>query len=959
MNDMGEKENNEIIDFYDPTYLSHYGTPRHSGRYPWGSGENPYQSLQGFYSTYNRLKQKGWSDTEIARSMGYSTKEFRDKRSIAMEEDKKAKLAYVRNYINKGWSVNAIARKMGEPESTIRGYKNLIDDPKLQITENTANVLKDRLKDSKYIDIGLGTAENLGVTQKQMDVAIQRLKEQGYSVLKYDQPQASNVGQYTPTLVLAPPGTTKRDMTNDIYNNKMTIGMVMDHSTDGGMTFEKFEKPTKENGGCLDPKRIQVLYNEQGGVNKDGLIEIRPGLNDLSLEGKHYAQVRININGTHYAKGMCVYADDLPDGIDVRVNSNKHLGTPMLGEDNEKSVFKNLKSDPNNPYGSSVIQRKYIDADGNEKLSPLNIVGTKFNGEILDEHAEGGWENWKKNLASQFLSKQTKVLAKTQLNLSYASKKEELEDIEKIAQPEVRKQLLDKFAASCDKDSYELKAAALPNQTSRVLIPFDELKDNECYAPNYKTGEKVILIRYPHASVAEIPTLTVNNTVKKCQDTIGKLSNDAIGINHNVASILSGADFDGDTAIVIPIKGLSVKTRNTVEQKDPSSPLLSLKDFNPSEQYKYHDGMKVMNGKHKQKEMGVVSNLITDMTLKGATDAELARAIRYSMCVIDAEKHKLDYKQCYKDNNIEELKQKYQKKVLDDGTVKYGGSSTLISRAKGEVDVPDRSAFTKTNPETGELIYIPTGKMVAGKKIPKSQWTAEQKAYHEKTGKPVYDNSVLKPKMIKSKQMLETNDARTLSSGSEMEEVYAAHANKLKSLANKARKEAYWTKDYTTSKAAQEEYANEIKSLDRKYREVLSNKPLERRAQSIATQRIREALSDDPSMDSEHKKKTRAIAIREARQEVGSTHSSMDISEKEWEAISNNAIPPSTLRTYLKAADLDQIRGYAVPKKTYETLTPVTEGRINSMRDAGYTLQQIADSVGVSTSTVSRVLKDE
>lgn len=25
-------------------FLIHYGTPRHSGRYPWGSGKDPYQS---------------------------------------------------------------------------------------------------------------------------------------------------------------------------------------------------------------------------------------------------------------------------------------------------------------------------------------------------------------------------------------------------------------------------------------------------------------------------------------------------------------------------------------------------------------------------------------------------------------------------------------------------------------------------------------------------------------------------------------------------------------------------------------------------------------------------------------------------------------------------------------------------------------------------------------------------
>ena len=31
--------------------LMHYGTPRHSGRYPWGSGENPYQRNGDFYES--------------------------------------------------------------------------------------------------------------------------------------------------------------------------------------------------------------------------------------------------------------------------------------------------------------------------------------------------------------------------------------------------------------------------------------------------------------------------------------------------------------------------------------------------------------------------------------------------------------------------------------------------------------------------------------------------------------------------------------------------------------------------------------------------------------------------------------------------------------------------------------------------------------------------------------------
>ena len=50
--------------------------------------------------------------------------------------------------------------------------------------------------------------------------------------------------------------------------------------------------------------------------------------------------------------------------------------------------------------------------------------------------------------------------------------------------------------------------------------------------------------------------------------------------------------------------------------------------------------------------MGKISNLITDMTLLGASEDKLARAVRHSMVVIDDEKHHLDYKQSEKDNNI-------------------------------------------------------------------------------------------------------------------------------------------------------------------------------------------------------------------------------------------------------------------------------------------------------------------
>lgn len=64
-----------------------------------------------------------------------------------------------------------------------------------------------------------------------------------------------------------------------------------------------------------------------------------------------------------------------------------------------------------------------------------------------------------------------------------------------------------------------------------------------------------------------------------------------------------------------------------------------------------------------QKEMGVATNLISDMTILGASDDELERAVKYSMVVIDAEKHGLDYKAAYYEYNIQDLKDRYQIKA--------------------------------------------------------------------------------------------------------------------------------------------------------------------------------------------------------------------------------------------------------------------------------------------------------
>ena len=203
-----------------------------------------------------------------------------------------------------------------------------------------------------------------------------------------------------------------------------------------------------------------------------------------------------------------------------------------------------------------------------------------------------------------------------------------------------------------------MKAAALPRQAAHVILPIGSLKDNEIYAPNYENGEEVVLIRYPHAGPFEMPRLRVNNNNEEGRKLLGNAKT-AVGINSHVAAQLSGADFDGDTVTVIPTKGVKIRTAKY---------LSDLEGFDPKTRYSAYEGMPKTGpetGFHKQMQMGKVSNLITDMTIRNATEQEIARAVKHSMVVIDAEKHNLDWRASEKDNGIKELNKKYQGKAKE------------------------------------------------------------------------------------------------------------------------------------------------------------------------------------------------------------------------------------------------------------------------------------------------------
>lgn len=893
--------------------LMHYGTPRHSGRYPWGSGENPYQSSTGLYGMAKQLKSQGMSDKEIAESFGMSTREYKSAYSNAKNEVRAANRAEALRLKDKGYSNTAIGKRMGVNESTVRSWMDEDIAERSSISKNTARALKSAVDDKKYIDIGGGVENQMGISRTALDNAVKMLKDEGYTV-HYIQTEQLGTGHKTSIKVLAPPDTTY----SEVWNHKADIEFPGFHSEDKGRTIDKIGKPVS-----ISSKRIKINYAEEGGKDKDGVIELRRGVDDISLGKAKYAQVRIAVDGTHYLKGMAMYRDDMPDGVDIIFNTNKAKGTPMLGE-KDNSVLKPMKKDQDNPFGATIkgerelilAQRYYTDKNGKRQQSALNIV-----------NEEGDWNTWRKSLSSQMLSKQSPMLAKKQLKLAYDLKQDEFDSIMKLENPVIRQQLLDKFADGCDSASVHLKAAGLPRQASKVILPFPSMKENEVYAPSFRDGEEVVLIRYPHGGTFEIPRLKVNNKVSDAKKTLHN-AQDAIGINAKVAERLSGADFDGDTVLVIPTSTAKIKT---------SKPLDGLKDFDPQRDYKAYPGMPEVKGSgfNKQQQMGNVSNLITDMTIKGATPDELARAVRHSMVIIDAEKHNLNYKQSAIDNNIAELKKKYQ-----GGSNR--GASTIISRASATAYVPVRKEITNTKYMTddekkryskGEKIYRETGETYISKK----------------TGKEV-------KRISKSTKMAETSDANTLSSGYLIETVYSEHANKLKALANKARAESRSTEYIPYSKEAHVKYKDQVDSLNSKLNIALKNRPLERKAQLVANAKVKNVYAANPDMDSDDLKKLKGRCLTEARLQTGASKQQIKIEPKEWEAIQAGAISTNKLKSIVQNSDLDVLKQLAMPREM-RGVTPAQESRIKVLESRGYTLAEIADAVGVSTDTITNVLQ--
>lgn len=955
----------------DDNSLAHYGVARRSGRYPWGSGGDPNQHGSGdFLSRVEELKKKGWTDSteNIKKTFGMTSGQYREEVGKCTTERRMNNIKTAQsisgdlglNQLTGKPKYSAIGAKMGVSESTVRGWLEPKAESKTNQAREVADLIKREVDKKGMIDVGPGVDAELGISYTKLNRALSLLQDEGYPVYAGGVKQPTNQGQQTTQKVIGPPGTQHKDIFN--LENVHSLSEYTSH--DDGKTFDKFVYPKS-----IDSKRIQIRYdNDKGkdgisGIEKDGIVELRRGVDDLSLGNSRYSQVRILVDGTHYIKGMAVYSDTMPDGVDIVFNTNKPKGTPMT------KVLKPIKDDPDNPFGSNIKaggQSYYTDKNGNRQLSLINKRAD-----------EGDWTEWKDSLPSQFLSKQSYTLAKKQLKQAIDNSMEEYNNIMSLTNPTIKKHLLKKFADECDSAAVHLQAAALPGQKYHVIIPINTLKDTEVYAPNYENGTKLALIRYPHGGTFEIPILTVNNKNALGKKVIPPDAIDAIGITKAVADRLSGADFDGDTAMAIPTHDPKGKVRIS------STPeLAGLKGFDAKYEYaaakgddgNYYNkktGAKIIPMKNDktgtdrtQMEMGSISNLITDMTLGGASDHEKAQAVRHSQVVIDAAKHTLDYKQSEIDNNIKALKKKYQRTVNPDGTIKIGsGASTIISRASSRETVLKRQGNPKIN-KKGTDWYDPT--IPEGSYVYKTadKLTYEKKVENKRTGEIT---TKIIPRTQNSTKMAEVQDAYDLVSAAKhpMELVYADYANTMKDLARKSRLDYLDTVKIAYNKDAAKVYAKEVASLKEKITTSSLNKPKEREALRRANIEIEakkaayKEANNGKDMSNGDVKKISQQAVTKYRDEVSSVtrkKRNVDITDDEWKAIQSGAVSETTLTKILDNTDIAALRQRAMPK-TSSTLTATQVNRVKMLSSQGYSLSEIASKMGKSTTIIDKYLK--
>lgn len=972
---------------FDETYdqlISEGSEPNEALRICLSAFRRPESPVE-YYNIISHLRSKGIEDQATADAFGMKLSTLKKIYSNGTNAQKNYNIEEAKYLFDiEGKNKTEIGRIMGVPDTTVGNWLRNNVSEGTQKTRILADTIKKFVDADGAIDIGAGNeillSKDLGfnVTESRIKNAIAMLEDEGYEygTVKVDQLTTHP----TDHAVVWKKGEHEwKDLVNDPslinfpYQRKIAI--------DGNLM------PARGITN-IDGSRVYIRYPDEGGKDNDGTMEIRRGVEDLNLGENHYAQVRIGVDGTHYLKGVALYSDDIPDGYDIVFNTSKSRDKGFY------DVLKKQDPNPFNPFGSSIKtedklrglkQYEYVDSKtGETKVSAINFV-----------NEEGDWGEWSRNIPSQVWSKQTPAFAKTQLEWQYNEYVKQFEDIMALTNNTVKRHRLEEFSETCDTAAVNLKAHAMPGQRTQLLLPVPDLPKDQVYAPNFKDGTSVVLIRFPHAGQQEIPRLTVNNHWPSAVAKLGPNPVDAIGVNKRTLDQLSGADCDGDTAVVIPDPHGRIKNLPAFRgMVDFDAGIYEVPKNGTTPKRVDADGHTITKKSAGQK-MGIVTNLLTDMGQdKNATDEELTRVVKMTQVIIDAHKHYYDWKKAWKDLGIQELQNKYQPKTNEDGSINYdkngGGASTLISKAKSPVHVnarKERMGITPYDPVTGKGNTDPiTGKKM-DPELPGFPKREKVKVINPETGKPlrdhgkyVYETTIDKNgkeqyvwretgeighNHQKSVQMRETDDAFTLVSAHRwpMEIVGAEYANKMKALANKARVAYLQTPTDKRDPEAAKKYAQEVEDLKRELELVKQNAPYERHARIVANQLFESFVADDPTIlgDPDKVKKKKGLAINTARDlvhEGGSKKHRIDLTVgRRWEAIQNHAIGGELTKQILKAADADQVTKLATPHAERVHITPAMVNMFKLMASNGCNNAEIAEQYGVSSSTVAKYLK--
>ena len=221
--------------------LMHYGVKRRSGRYPWGSGDNPFQHGGDFLSRVEELQSQGKSEKEIAEELKMSTTDLRMQVRVAKHERRMVLADRAKSLREEGKTLDEIAKIMGyNNDSSVRALLNENTATNKNKARQTAERLKQELAEKGALDVGTGAERELGVSSGVLQEALFILETEGYNRFGVGVPQVNNPKNRTITPIISVPDIDQRQVYQDLSLVK-SVGEY--HSTDGGESWDKREYP--------------------------------------------------------------------------------------------------------------------------------------------------------------------------------------------------------------------------------------------------------------------------------------------------------------------------------------------------------------------------------------------------------------------------------------------------------------------------------------------------------------------------------------------------------------------------------------------------------------------------------------------------------------------------------------------------------------------------------------------